>query len=568
MSGIFARILGRETGQAAKTSGDQSPAVNHQGNGHVIIINNDNSGSDKGQPARLRTLLSLAFASVATLLVVFLWWPFPPPPPPPIVGTVTTQGDQSTVVVSPGPVTINRGEDPALANNRHAEVLAAIARDKGVPIAPLQAALARLGHLNVALEQIPARLEAAATRLQELERTLAQPIRGDAAAQAARDDARRLIDLGDFEAAAARLRHGRQEARQRREDSQRIEATMAADEAGLAKLALRYRDAAALFAEAADLVRFDAKASWAYLVDQAAALYLQGSEFGDNAALAESIEIHKQALALAPRDRVPLDWAATQNNLGNALSELGTREADTARLEEAVTAYREALKEYTRDREPRGWAATQNNLGTALKALGEREARKALGEWEASTAWLEEAVTAYREALKEYTRDREPLNWAATQNNLGNALQALGAREAGTARLEEAATVYREALKERTRDRVPLDWAATKNNLGHALQTLGAREEGTARLEQAITAYREALKERTRDRVPRDWAMTQYNLADCLATLAERSPTPGPIWADAITHMQNAVEGYRQVGDRYWGPIAEKRLAELKAKRQ
>ena len=37
---------------------------------------------------------------------------------------------------------------------------------------------------------------------------------------------------------------------------------------------------------------------------------------------------------------------------------------------------------------------------------------------------------------------------------------------------------YREALKERTRERVPLDWAATQNNLGHAIQIL--RERGKA----------------------------------------------------------------------------------------
>jgi hypothetical protein len=37
-----------------------------------------------------------------------------------------------------------------------------------------------------------------------------------------------------------------------------------------------------------------------------------------------------------------------------------------------------------------------------------------------------------------YTRERAPLDWAATQNNLGNALWALGARESATARLEEA----------------------------------------------------------------------------------------------------------------------------------
>ena len=110
---------------------------------------------------------------------------------------------------------------------------------------------------------------------------------------------------------------------------------------------------------------------------------------------------------------------------------------------------------------------TDNNPGNALQILGERES---------ATARLEEAVTAYRDALLECTRDGVPLDWAMTQNNLGNALTRLGERESGTARLEEAVTAYREALLERTRDSVPLDWATTQNNLGNALQALGARK--------------------------------------------------------------------------------------------
>ena len=104
--------------------------------------------------------------------------------------------------------------------------------------------------------------------------------------------------------------------------------------------------------------------------------------------------------------------------------------------------------------------------------------------------------------MKEYTRERVPLDWAMTQNNLGNALWRLGERESGTARLEEAVAAYREALQEYTRERVPLDWATTQNNLGNALWRLGERESGTARLEEAVAAYREALKEYTRERVP------------------------------------------------------------------
>jgi tetratricopeptide (TPR) repeat protein len=88
----------------------------------------------------------------------------------------------------------------------------------------------------------------------------------------------------------------------------------------------------------------------------------------------------------------------------------------------------------------------------------------------------------------ERTRDRVPLDWAITQNNLGNALTSLGERESSTTRLEEAVAAYREALKETTRERVPLDWAWTQNNLGTALKMLGDRESGTVRLKEAVAA--------------------------------------------------------------------------------
>ena len=335
---------------------------------------------------------------------------------------------------------------------------------------------------------------------------------------------------------------------------------------------------------------------------------------------------------------------------------LGERESGTARLEEAVAAYRAALEERTRERVPLDWAATQNNLGTALQALGragerdgaargggrglsrgaggmdaragaarngrrrrtisatrfrrsasgragrrgsrrrsrpiarrwrsgrasgcrstgrgrrtisamrfERSASgragrrgsrrrsrpiarrwrsgrasgcrsngrrrrtisamrfRALGERESGTARLEEAVAAYRAALEEWTRERVPLEWATTQNNLGNALRTLGERESGTARLEEAVAAYRAALEERTRERVPLEWATTQNNLGNALRALGERESGTARLEEAVAAYRAALEERTRERVPLDWAATIGNQGVAMMLIADRT---------------------------------------------
>jgi tetratricopeptide (TPR) repeat protein len=167
----------------------------------------------------------------------------------------------------------------------------------------------------------------------------------------------------------------------------------------------------------------------------------------------------------------------------NALADYGDHKGDNDALRQAIHAYHEALSMVTRDRVPLDWARTQNNLGTALQTLGAREA---------GTERLTQAVVAYTEALKEYTRDRVPLDWARTQNNLGTALQTLGAREAGTERLTQAVVAYTEALKERTRDRVPLDWAATQQNLGNTLQTLGEREDSLERFRQAEVVIQSA----------------------------------------------------------------------------
>ena len=243
------------------------------------------------------------------------------------------------------------------------------------------------------------------------------------------------------------------------------------------------------------------------------ALLTLGERESGTALLKEAVTAYRAALDQRSRDRVPLDWAMTQNNLGNALLALGERKSGTARLEKAVSAYRAALEEHTRERVPLDWAMTQNNLGAALWALGERES---------GTARLKEAVSAYRAALQERVRERVPLDWAMTQNNLGNALLALGERGSGTARLEKAVSAYRGALEEYTRERVPFDWAMTQNNLGNVLRRLGERERGTGRLEEAVAAYRAALEEWNRDRAPRQWAMTQNNLGIALWRLGER----------------------------------------------
>ena len=432
------------------------------------------------------------------------------------------------------------------------EKLARISIEKGIPLPPLQAALAKLGEKGVRYEDIPARLEAAADELVKLRAENDLLKQGPPELAAVAGEAQALIDKGDFDAARAVLVRGREVARKLREESSRYEAQLLAQEARVDHLELAYRSAAEKYAEAASLVAFDAESRKNWLFAQAYELYHQGNEFGDNAALADAVALYRQYLDLSPRERVPLQWATTQMNLGSALWRLGERESGTARLEEAVAAYRAALEEMTRERVPLDWATTQMNLGSALWRLGERES---------GTARLEEAVAAYRAALEEMTRERVPLQWAMTQMNLGNALQTLGARESGTARLEEAVAAYRAALEEWTRARVPLDWAMTQMNLGTALWTLGERESGTARLEEAVAAYRAALEERTRERVPLQWATTQMNLGIALATLGARESGTARL-EEAVAAYRAALEEMTRAVAPHWHDIAQQNLAQ------
>ena len=330
----------------------------------------------------------------------------------------------------------------------------------------VSAALETVGEKNIPPERLGAKLIEIAEKFKELQTAAAAQPGDDAKITALKAEAQKAIqegELGKADDLLAAIEKIQTEAL----DRLALNAAQTTAQRGdVALTRLRYIEAAQHFAKAARLLPqtddFSEQKS-KYLDDEASALYRQGDEFGDNAALVSAIDRYKALLLMRPRERVPLDWAMTQNNLGIALERLGERESGTGKLEEAVAAYREALKEDTRERVPLDWAGTQMNLGNALATLGERES---------GTGKLEEAVAAYREALKERTRERVPLDWAGTQTNLGRALERLGERESGTGKLMEAVAAYREALKEYTPQTEPTNYQRTRDNLNRVLTLL------------------------------------------------------------------------------------------------
>ncbi|HYJ83378.1 MAG TPA: DUF4062 domain-containing protein, partial [Allosphingosinicella sp.] len=273
-------------------------------------------------------------------------------------------------------------------------------------------------------------------------------------------DAEAALAEGDLDKARAAYREAAEAARDRLAEPVRTAAELKSAEAGAHLLALDWEAADAAWAEAeAMLAPFDRHAADKLTEDAGIRLALHGELYARAGALAAAI-VRKRALAASAQTRGDETEAARmQNNLGNTLQTLGERTGGPEGLrllDEAVTAYRDALTVRTRADMSAEWAMTHNNLGNALAAQGERTGDPV------GLRLLDEAVTAYRKALTVRTRADMPAAWAMTQNNLGTTLQAQGARTGGSdgfRLLDEAITAFRDALTVRTRADMPAQWA-------------------------------------------------------------------------------------------------------------
>lgn len=178
---------------------------------------------------------------------------------------------------------------------------------------------------------------------------------------------------GDLEGAAREADRGfarweRAEA-ERRETS--VRSGIALLEAGLGQDILR-RDARAAARRVERIVALeqpdDADARFEAMRERLLTFYDRGRDQGVNFDLLIAIEIARLALKSAQGEQ----RGTALNDLGNALWTLGERESGTARLEQAVAVYRDALKEYTRERVPLDWAISTGHQGVALMLFAER----------------------------------------------------------------------------------------------------------------------------------------------------------------------------------------------------
>ncbi len=179
----------------------------------------------------------------------------------------------------------------------------------------------------------------------------------------------------------------------------------------------------------------------------------EGPQFAE-----EARELFESALTTLQEHGSSEETAEVEMNLGVTLHTLGSM--GRARMADAVGAYLRALRIFTREAHPTEFAILHNNLATAYLSMPMSQAggnlREAL------------AVQSFEEALKVVTFIDHPVEYAMLQNNLGNALQYASSSHSVENNLR-ALAAYDEALKIRNMNNMPLEYANTISNKANAL---------------------------------------------------------------------------------------------------
>ncbi|MEM3846779.1 MAG: hypothetical protein QXU98_13875, partial [Candidatus Parvarchaeota archaeon] len=101
---------------------------------------------------------------------------------------------------------------------------------------------------------------------------------------------------------------------------------------------------------------------------------------------------------------------------GNTYEDLSQAENKKDSINREIDSYKKALKVYTLERHPQDYARTQNNIGTLYWELSRIENTKDN---------LHKAIDSYNEALKVYTLERHPRDYSRMQKKMGLAYSKL-----------------------------------------------------------------------------------------------------------------------------------------------
>jgi len=118
---------------------------------------------------------------------------------------------------------------------------------------------------------------------------------------------------------------------------------------------------------------------------------------------------------------------------------------------QAISYLQATRTDWTREKDPLEWAMVERNIGFAVTMMSEINKQPAL---------LKEALTHFQGALTVYDSHTDSIDAAFVQYEIGNAFKGIANGEAGDDSLRRAVECYRAAIKGFEPKKYPLTWAA------------------------------------------------------------------------------------------------------------
>lgn len=254
----------------------------------------------------------------------------------------------------------------------------------------------------------------------------------------------------------------------------------------------------------------------------------------------DSLEtVIREVTAIVNDPRKSAGWSADTRARMNLILGIANRTSGVERkskdsLNAAVAYFQRTLNDWTRDRDPLEWAMTQRNLADALGQLFGLD-------WH--DAPLHPAMTAYQNALAIYQSRSDRLDSAHVQLGLASGYEIIGRYEPGRENVSRAVDHYRAAIDGFDPHTYPDDWADAQLKLANALRVLAFWDKGTKTLEDAMAANRAALTVYSKQDAPLRWAAAQGQLAECLNQLGQETSNPDD-FRKSISILRQVLNGY------------------------
>ncbi|MEE9409933.1 MAG: hypothetical protein V3V41_03310 [Candidatus Heimdallarchaeota archaeon] len=224
-----------------------------------------------------------------------------------------------------------------------------------------------------------------------------------------------------------------------------------------------------------------------------------------------AIKAYKAALKKYTIKNYPLQFAQTNNDLGNLYSSLAEIENKVENCHSAMSVYKEALKIYTPELFVSEYSLVSQNLGLAYQTLSEIEEKEVNSKL---------AIFIYKEAIKGRDLVNHPFEHAVTLVNQGIAYQTMATLEENEFYSTFAIDSYNSALRTGSLDKMITEQAMIYSNIGISYRILSDTQETKHNCSQAVLALNDALTVRNQAQFPFEYAITTSILGDVYGILA------------------------------------------------